>query len=109
MLPGLTDTFGRVLLEAMASGVPVAAYPVGGPVAVVAPGTGALNNVLTAAIEVALELDRADCRAYAETRCRDAAAAEFMHPLAPADAALAHSHILGDGLDWQRGNPRSRG
>ena len=66
VFPSLTDTFGIVLLEAMASGVPVAAYPVTGPQDVVADGrSGVLNEDLGAAALQALELDRAACREYA--------------------------------------------
>ena len=38
VFPSRTDTFGLVMLEAMASGTPVAAYPVTGPIDVVKPG-----------------------------------------------------------------------
>lgn len=62
VFPSLTDTFGIVLLEAMACGVPVAAFPVTGPVDVVRNGiTGVLDDDLRAAAVAALELDPADC------------------------------------------------
>jgi glycosyltransferase involved in cell wall biosynthesis len=67
VFPSLTDTFGLVLLEAMACGVPVAAYPVTGPRDVVVPGvTGVLSDDLGHAVREALALDRGACRAYAE-------------------------------------------
>lgn len=66
VFPSLTDTFGIVLLEAMASGVPVAAYPVTGPIDVVEDGvTGCLRDDLGLAIKNALELDRDVCRTKA--------------------------------------------
>ena len=68
VFPSRTDTFGLVLLESMACGIPVAAFPVCGPVDVVAPGTGVLDDDLRAAALGALLLDRAVCRAHAE-RC----------------------------------------
>ncbi len=66
VFPSLTDTFGLVMLEAMACGVPVAAFPVTGPLDVVRNGiTGVLHPDLRAAVLGALEVDPADCVAYA--------------------------------------------
>lgn len=66
VFPSLTDTFGLVLLEALACGVPVAAYPVTGPIDVVQHGkTGVLHEDLRQAALGALRLDPADCVAYA--------------------------------------------
>ena len=63
VFPSLTDTFGLVNLEALASGVPVAAYPASGPVDVIEDGvTGALDADLAAAAERALAVDPATCR-----------------------------------------------
>ncbi len=59
VFPSLTDTFGIVLLEAMASSVPVAAYPVTGPIDNVEQGvTGVLDDDLAVAVRGALSLDR---------------------------------------------------
>jgi glycosyltransferase involved in cell wall biosynthesis len=67
VFPSLTDTFGLVNLEAMACGVPVAAFPVTGPVDVVRDGeTGALDWDLAAAARRALKTSPQACRAWAE-------------------------------------------
>ncbi len=66
VFPSLTDTFGLVMLEAMACGTPVAAYPVTGPIDVVRNGVnGCLDDNLGAAIAAALQVDRQSCCEYA--------------------------------------------
>jgi len=66
VFPSHTDTFGIVMLEAMACGVPVAAFPVTGPVDVVRNGeTGALDDDLGNAVHGALQLDGRVCREHA--------------------------------------------
>lgn len=66
VFPSRTDTFGLVLLEAMASGLPVAALPVTGPLDVVVDGvTGSLDPDLRAAAMRCLALDPARCREHA--------------------------------------------
>jgi len=68
VFPSRTDTFGLVLLEALASGLPVAAYPVPGPLDVIGDAAvGALDTDLRAACLRALTLSRQDCR---ELACR---------------------------------------
>ncbi|MDB5679213.1 MAG: alpha-mannosyltransferase, partial [Sphingomonas bacterium] len=59
VFPSRTDTFGLVMIEALASGTPVAAYPVTGPVDVLTPEVGAMAENLDAAIAQALTCDRA--------------------------------------------------
>jgi len=69
VFPSLTDTFGLVLLESLASGTPIAAHPVTGPIDILAgaaPGVGALDHDLRAAAMRALSGDRRACRAHAE-------------------------------------------
>jgi glycosyltransferase involved in cell wall biosynthesis len=85
VFPSVTDTFGLVMLEAMACGTPVAAYPVTGPKDVVVPGvTGSLHENLGEAVREALALDRELCRRFAETRSWDSVARLFVDSFVPA-------------------------
>jgi len=84
VFPSRTDTFGLVLLEALACGTPVAAYPVTGPIDVLAGGhAGAMNVDLREACLDALKIDRADARAWAERFSWQAASAQFAAHLKP--------------------------
>ena len=84
VFPSRTDTFGLVLLEALAAGTPVAAFPVTGPIDVVTdPRVGALDEDLRAACLKALECDRASCRQHAEAWSWDACVAQFRTALVP--------------------------
>ena len=66
VFPSLTDTFGLVMLEALACGVPVAALPVRGPLDVIlSEKVGCLDQDLRRAVTLALTLNREDCRQYA--------------------------------------------
>ena len=67
VFPSRTDTFGLVMIEALACGAPVAAYPVAGPRDVLTATTGATAERLEAAIAEALELKRHDCVTHART------------------------------------------
>ncbi len=84
VFPSLTDTFGLVNLEAMACGVPVAAYPVTGPIDVVEDGiTGALDQDLERAAHRALTIDPAACRRRALRSSWEVSAREFEANLVP--------------------------
>jgi glycosyltransferase involved in cell wall biosynthesis len=87
--PSLTDTFGLVMIEALACGVPVAAFPVPGPIDVIEQGvTGVLHTDLALAITSALGLDRAVCARRAAGFTWEAATAQFLAGLAPIPRAL---------------------
>lgn len=83
VFPSRTDTFGLVMIEALACGVPVAAYPVTGPIDVLTPETGAMDDDLTVAIGEALKRDRDACAAYGSTFTWRASALQFLHALVP--------------------------
>jgi glycosyltransferase involved in cell wall biosynthesis len=84
VFPSKTDTFGLVLLEALACGLPVAAYPVTGPIDVIGnSGAGALDEDLRAACLRALDIDRATARAHALNFSWAAAARQFAEHLRP--------------------------
>lgn len=88
VFPSLTDTFGLVLLEALASGVPVAAFPVSGPKDVITePGAGVLSEDLRLAALQALELDKKDARALALRYSWEHSTQQFI------DNVLAAHHI----------------
>jgi 1,2-diacylglycerol 3-alpha-glucosyltransferase/glucuronosyltransferase len=89
VFPSRTDTFGLVLLEALACGVPVAAYPVTGPVDVIENGvTGVLDENLGKAALAALKLDPAKCRAFAMAHTWEAATKQFLQNLAPREEGV---------------------
>ena len=84
VFPSLTDTFGLVILEAMATGTPVAAFPAPGPIDIIpGSGAGAVDEDLGAACLACLPLDRAGVRAYAEQFSWRASAEEFVRNLQP--------------------------
>ena len=91
VFPSRTDTFGLVLLEALASGTPVAAYPVTGPIDVIGTApVGVLHNDLRAAALKALDVPRAPCRIYAEGYSWAASAEQFLAPHLAVDPALIY-------------------
>lgn len=78
VFPSRTDTFGLVIIEALACGTPVAAYPVAGPKDIVTEKTGALSDNLDRAIAAAVFCDRHDCASYGATYSWEAATAQFL-------------------------------
>jgi glycosyltransferase involved in cell wall biosynthesis len=84
VFPSKTDTFGLVLLEAMACGLPVAAYPVTGPLDVLGDSkAGVMHENLRTACLAALELKRDDAAAHARKFSWRAATEQFMSHLHP--------------------------
>lgn len=89
VFPSLTDTFGLAMIEALACGVPVAAYPVPGPIDVIEQGvTGVLHEDLAVAVRSALTLDRGVCAQHGAAFTWDAATAQFLAGLEPIPQAL---------------------
>jgi 1,2-diacylglycerol 3-alpha-glucosyltransferase/glucuronosyltransferase len=79
VFPSRTDTFGVVQLEALACGTPVAAFPVTGPLDVIADHpVGALDSDLRSACIRALGISRATCRRFALERSWENSARQFI-------------------------------
>ncbi len=100
VFPSRTDTFGLVMIEALACGVPVAAYPVQGPADVIENGvTGCLHEDLREAALAALKLDPQRCREAALKYTWEACTRQFLDHLEAArrstDAALAADRPAG--------------
>lgn len=88
VFPSRTDTFGNVVLEALASGVPVAAYPVPGPKDILGGTTvGALDHDLARAVRKALSISPQACRAFALGYSWRASAEQFLANVIPFEAA----------------------
>jgi glycosyltransferase involved in cell wall biosynthesis len=84
VFPSRTDTYGLVMLEALACGVPVAAHPVQGPADVIESGvTGILDEDLRRASLEALKLNPETCRRFALTRSWARCADLFLANLVP--------------------------
>lgn len=98
VFPSRTDTLGLVMLEAMACGVPVAAFPVPGPIDVVTDGaTGALDEDLREAVFRALAIPGEACVEYAAEYSWRASAERFLQMLQPASATGEHSALRSEG------------
>jgi glycosyltransferase involved in cell wall biosynthesis len=95
VFPSKTDTFGLVLLEAMACGTPVAAYPVTGPIDVLGDSpAGAMNDDLRTACLAALKIPREVARAHAERFSWRASTEQFARHLKPVATPAIHRTAL---------------
>jgi glycosyltransferase involved in cell wall biosynthesis len=89
VFPSKTDTYGLVLLEALASGVPVAAFPVTGPRDVIgAAPVGVLSDDLRQACLKALELSPHDCLTFAASHTWEASARAFVNNISSMRAEI---------------------
>jgi glycosyltransferase involved in cell wall biosynthesis len=95
VFPSRTDTFGLVLLEALACGCPVAAYPVTGPVDVIGDSpAGALDEDLRAAALRALTIDRAVACRHAALFSWEACTRQFFSYLRPFNLGTSDEDIV---------------
>ncbi len=99
VFPSRTDTFGLVMLEALACGVPVAAFPVQGPRDVLERGAGAgvLDECLKSAVERALTLSPQRCRQYALQYSWGACTNQFLDNLETSLLSRQQARQLGTG------------
>lgn len=81
VFPSQTDTFGLVIIEAMACGTPVAAYPVQGPIDIITPESGGMNQDLESAIGDAILIDRESVSQYGSGFTWGAATLQFINNL----------------------------
>ncbi|MCE4226720.1 glycosyltransferase family 1 protein [Methylobacterium sp. C25] len=102
VFPSLTDTFGIVLLEALACGLPVAAFPVTGPLDVLSgTGAGVLDNDLRTAALACLDIPRERCRAEALRHTWAESARQFY-------GNIETAHGVGPMRAARRGRPSAR-
>lgn len=96
IFPSKTDTFGLVLLEALASGVPVAAFPVTGPLDVIGDEpVGKLDNDLRQAALDALKIDPIKCREYSLEFSWEKSARQFKENLAAIETSKYNNNQTG--------------
>ncbi|MAY20602.1 MAG: alpha-mannosyltransferase [Erythrobacteraceae bacterium] len=81
VFPSKTDTFGLVMIEALACGTPVAAYPVAGPVDILTDAVGAMSDNIARAIDAARYCDRHECAAFGAGYSWEAATQQFLSGL----------------------------
>lgn len=86
VFPSKTDTFGLVMIEALACGTPVAAHNVAGPIDIVTPQCGCLSDNLEQAIAIALTKNRQHCLAHGRSFTWQKSAEQFVNALVMVDA-----------------------
>lgn len=91
VFPSRTDTFGLVMIEALACGTPVAAFPVPGPLDILNDSVGAMAEDLARAIDAARYCDPAACTAHAASYSWEAATRQFVGGLVPLEEGEAIS------------------
>jgi len=88
VFPSLTDTYGLVVLEALAAGLPVAAFPVAGPRDILeGSGCGVLDIALGKAACAALSISRERCRSFAAKHSLAASMESFIDNIRQGQAA----------------------
>lgn len=90
VFPSRTDTFGLVIIEAMACGTPVAAFPVTGPRDIVTAASGALDDDLNVAISLALQCDRGAVATQGADHNWGRATDQFLAALVPSNGHDTH-------------------
>lgn len=93
VFPSRTDTFGLVMIEALACGTPVAAYPVAGPIDVLSSQSGVMHERLEQAIAGALLLSRDACLAHGCSFSWATSAQQFLAALQPAESHAAPANL----------------
>lgn len=103
VFPSRTDTFGNVILEALASGTPVAAYPVTGPIDIIGDGVGGfVSHDLREAALAALLISRDEAREKAKAYDWDECARQFLAALVPADVSSRQKPVHEGRNDFAR-------
>ncbi len=105
VFPSRTDTFGIVLIEALASGLPVAAFPAPGPIDVVGPGAGVLNEDLREACLQALTIPPESARQYSLRFTWRESARQFLDNI---ETSRPESDCLGIPCAWHGHRSRRR-